>query len=268
VDINDKILDINKIKDYAQKQKSLDLKIVLCQGHFNTIHPGHLRFLEYAKNQGDLLIVAIQGYNHLEENNKKIFFDEFDRARSIASIQKVERVIIFNDISILDIINAVKPDIYVRGEEFRDKTDLIKDESELVEKLNGKMVLSSGYIEYTSHEILNDNLLNLSHKKLIKFKEGIIRQKIQTEKLENYIDSFEKLNILVIGDTIVDEYIACDALGMSSEAPVLNIKEIEKKQTVIDEARIELFELMRTRMRNKTSNPSKVKDFKFFSGTK
>jgi|GEM_PF-2996321 methionine synthase II (cobalamin-independent) len=47
-----------------------------------------------------------------------------------------------------------------------------------------------------------------------------------------------------------------------------NIKEIEKKQTVIDEARIELFELMRTRMRNKTSNPSKVKDFKFFSGTK
>ena len=47
-----------------------------------------------------------------------------------------------------------------------------------------------------------------------------------------------------------------------------NIKEIEKSQDVIDEARSELFELMRTRMKNKISNPTKVKDVKFFRGAK
>jgi hypothetical protein len=47
-----------------------------------------------------------------------------------------------------------------------------------------------------------------------------------------------------------------------------NIKEIEKSQEVIDEARRELFELMRTRMTNKISKPTKVKEFKFLSGGK
>lgn len=47
-----------------------------------------------------------------------------------------------------------------------------------------------------------------------------------------------------------------------------NIKEIEKSQDVIDEARSELFELMRTRMKNKISNPTRVKDVKFFRGAK
>ncbi|HBG48340.1 MAG TPA: ADP-heptose synthase [Cyanobacteria bacterium UBA9971] len=232
MEINEKILNINEIIEYIKEQKSSEQKVVLCQGHFNTVHPGHLRFLEYAKKQGDCLIVAIQGYNYLEEKNKKNFFDEYDRARGVASLQKVDKVIIFNDISFLDVIKAVQPDFYVKGEEFSDKTDFIKDEIDLVEKLNGKVVFSSGRVEYSTYDLLNDNLLSLSQKKLQKFKEAVARQKIQPEKLNNYIDSFKDLNILVIGDTIVDEYIACDALGMSSEAPVINIKEVEKRDFV------------------------------------
>lgn len=232
MEINEKILNINELTEYIKKQKDSGLKIILCQGHFNTIHPGHLRFLEYAKKQGDCLIVAVQGYNHLEEKNKKNFFDEYDRARSVASLQKVDRAIIFNDISFLDVIKAVAPNICVKGEEFSDKIDLIKDEIDLVEKLNGKVIFSSGHIEYSTYALLNDNLFNLSQKKLTKFKEAIKRQKVEVNKLINYIESFKKLNILVVGDTIVDEYIACDAMGMSSEAPVINIKEVEKKSFI------------------------------------
>jgi len=232
MEINEKILNINEIIEYIKSQKALGLRVVLCQGHFNTIHPGHLRFLEYAQKQGDCLIVAIQGYNYLEEKNKKNFFDEYDRARGIASLQKVDKVIIFNDISFLDVIKAVKPDVYVKGEEFSDKTDLIKDEIELVEKLNGKVVFSSGNIKYSSYDLLNENVSSVSQKKLQEFKEAVKRQKIQIKKIYDYLESFKNLNILVIGDTIIDEYIACDAMGMSSEAPVINIKEIEKKDFV------------------------------------
>lgn len=232
METTEKILDINSISNYIETLKKSGLKIVLCQGHFNTIHPGHIRFLEYADKQGDCLIIAIQGYNYLEEKNKKIFFNEQDRARGVAALQKVDKVIIFNDQSFLNVINAVKPDVYVRGEEFSDKIDLIKDEIELVEKLNGKVVFSSGHIEYATYDFLNDSLLNLSQKKLQTFKETVEKQEIQTTKLNNYIDSFKNLNILVIGDTIIDEYVACDALGMSSEAPVINIREVGKKDFV------------------------------------
>ncbi len=229
MEINEKILNIKELKEYIKEQKASKQKIVLCQGHFNTIHPGHLRFLEYAKKQGDCLVVAIQGYNHLEKQNRKNFFDEYVRARSVASLQKVDKAVIFNDISFLDVIKTVKPDFYVKGEEFSNKTELIKDEIELVEKLGGKVIFSSGHIEYTSYDLLNENLYSLSQKKLQKFKETIERQQVQTEKLINFIESFGNLNILVLGDTIVDEYIACDALGMSSEAPIVNIREVEKK---------------------------------------
>ena len=104
MEINEKILNINEIIEYIKEQKNSGQKVVLCQGHFNTVHPGHIRFLEYAKKQGDCLIVAIQGYNHLEEKNKKNFFDEYDRARGVASLQKVDKVIIFNDISFLPLV--------------------------------------------------------------------------------------------------------------------------------------------------------------------
>jgi rfaE bifunctional protein kinase chain/domain len=232
METNEKILNINDISEYAQVQKNAGKRVCLCQGHFNTIHPGHLRFLEYAKKQGDCLIVAIQGYNYLEDNNKKNFFDESDRARGVAALQKVDKVIIFNEISFLDVVKATKPDFYIKGEEFSEKTDLIKNELELVESLGGKIVFSSGTIKYSNYELLNDNASTLAQKQQHKFKEALKRQKVEINKINNYIKTFKDLNILVIGDTIVDEYIACDALGMSSEAPVINIKEVEKKDFV------------------------------------
>ena len=59
---NNKIYyDIKDFKPSINKIKKINNKIILCQGHFNVIHPGHLRFLEFAKQQGDFLIVAIQG---------------------------------------------------------------------------------------------------------------------------------------------------------------------------------------------------------------
>jgi len=232
MEINEKILNIEQISDFAGEQKRQGNKIVLCQGHFNTIHPGHLRFLENAKKQGDCLIVAVQGYNHLEKKNRKNFFNQEDRAKSVASLQKIDRVVIFDDILFSEIISAIKPDVYVKGEEFAAKTELIKEELELVENFGGKVIFSSGNIEYSNYELLNDNIYNLSQKNLEKFKETMQKQNIQAEKLKNHIKKFSDLKILVLGDTIVDEYVACDAVGMSSEAPVINIREISKKDFI------------------------------------
>lgn len=230
--IKHKIADIQELEEYIKNIKSSGERIVLCQGHFNVIHPGHLRFLEFAKQQGKILIVAIQGLSHLEEKNRSIFFSEEERARSVASLQGVDKVIIFNEKSILDIIYSVKPNVYVRGEEFAHCTDLIKDEINLVENLGGKVVFSSGQVEYSTSEFLAHNLIDLSEKNINLFKTTLNKQKISRAKLRKYCDSFKNQNILVLGDTIVDEYIACDAVGMSAEAPILNIRELESKSFI------------------------------------
>ncbi|MDD3012877.1 MAG: PfkB family carbohydrate kinase [Candidatus Gastranaerophilales bacterium] len=230
--IKDKIIDINELKSYSVMQKNQKKNLVLCQGHFNIIHPGHLRFLEFVQQQGDILIVAVQGINWLEEKNKSVFFDEKERAKSVASLHNVDKVIIFNDISILDVIKAVKPDVYVRGEEFSDQIQHIKTEIDLVEKFGGKVAFSAGQVEYTSSSFLDDDLSDQDAKNRNLFKSALNRQNISISTLKNYCSSFEKANVLVIGDTMVDHYIACDALGMSAEAPILNIRELEAKSFV------------------------------------
>ena len=67
MEINNKILSgIEELKKYTESIKNENKTISICQGHFNVIHPGHLRFLEFAKNKGDYLIVLIQGPKVLE----------------------------------------------------------------------------------------------------------------------------------------------------------------------------------------------------------
>ncbi|OGH96852.1 MAG: hypothetical protein A2104_08125 [Candidatus Melainabacteria bacterium GWF2_32_7] len=232
MDINQKIVNIDQLKEYVQEQKAQNQEIVLCQGHFNTIHPGHLRFLEFAKQQGDCLIVAVQGYNWLEDKNKGVFFDTEERARGVASLQKVDKVVIFNDFSILDVIKAIEPDIYVRGEEFSKYLRAIQDEIDLIKKLKGKVVFSSGQVEYSTSDFLDNNLFDLIERNKHQLNKAIEKQKISKDKLVEYFNSFRNLRILVIGDSIVDQYVVCDALGMSAEAPIINIRELESKDYV------------------------------------
>ena len=54
---NQKILSLTELLKLTAKKQAAGKRIVLSSGHFNVIHPGHLRFLNYSKKQGDLLIV-------------------------------------------------------------------------------------------------------------------------------------------------------------------------------------------------------------------
>lgn len=230
---------INKIFDssdelsrWAKKIKKTNKKIVLCQGHFNIIHPGHLRFLEFAKKQGDFLIVALQGKEQLSGKNREKFFSEEERARGVASLETVDRVFVFNEILFPDIIKAVHPDIYVKGEEFANRTEEIQDDINLVEKYGGKVMFRSGDIQYATTDFLDYDSLDVAKRHIKLLRTALEKQSIHINKLNNYCKKFQNIHMLVIGDTIVDQYIACDALGMSMEAPVLVVRELETKEFV------------------------------------
>ncbi len=204
-------------------------KIVLCQGHFNVIHPGHLRFLEYAKEQGDYLIVAVQGENKLEPVGRRNFFSVEERAKNIASISLVDFVFIFNSISFEDLIKLIRPHIYIMGAEFKEK-ESSKIEKEIVQKYGGKVHFSAGSIHYSSTEVLEKDLLEINEERVNLFNSALKKQNIKSIDLEKLTDAFKTQKVLIIGDTIIDQYVACDPLGMSSEAPVLVLKELEAKK--------------------------------------
>ena len=221
-------LDSRSIASIRKKFK----RIVLCQGHFNVIHPGHLRFLEFAKSHGDYLIVAVQGNRLIEPEVRKKFYDMRERANGVASLAMVDKVILYDDHIFEDIIRSIKPYAYVLGEEFSKKIDRVQNEVKLVEKLGGKVIFSSGDTSYSTTEFLDKDISNIRQERIALLKKAIKRQNVHPKKLLEYCNAARNKHLLIIGDSIVDQYVGCDALGMSSEAPVIVLRELEHKEYI------------------------------------
>ena len=227
------ITDIDKLRDYAESLKAENKKISLCHGHFNVIHPGHLRFLEYAKKNSDILIVAIWGDDKIDRDVADKFYKTDIRARGVASLEFVNKVFIFSGIDIIQLLETVKPQKLVMGEEFSNRLNELKNEIGTVEKHGGKVVFSSGDSSIlSSAELLDRSVSDIKLDRLSAFLNILSKYNITVNRLNEIIDNFKKVRLLVVGDTIVDSYVACDAMGMSSEAPVIVLKEIDHKEYV------------------------------------
>ena len=95
----------------------------------------------------------------------------------------------------------------------------------------GKILFSSGEIGFSSLNLLQKDF-EISFSNLSHDNNFIKRHKIEKTKLIEYINKFSDLNILVIGDTIIDEYITCDAIGMSQEDPTIVVTPISNKKFI------------------------------------
>ena len=189
------------------------MKKVFVNGDFNILHPGHLRLLKFAKESGDYLSI---GVNSDKKANNKNLLDEQTRLESIKATSYVDEAFLL-DISVSAYIKQYKPDIVVKGKEHENSENL---ELEVLNTYGGKLIFTSGEIGFSSLDLLKKELLqtsrNIEHNHTFSK-----RHDIKFENLKTIVDKFKNLNILVIGDTIIDEYITCEAIGMSQEDPTI-----------------------------------------------
>jgi rfaE bifunctional protein kinase chain/domain len=227
-----KVLNVTDLTSQVQKVKAQNQKVVLCNGHFNVIHPGHLRFIQFAHQQGDKLLIAVEGDSALlKQAPRQRFFNQVERASSLAALQNVDLVIIIDEVSLNEVIDIVKPSVYVLGKEFEEERhEEIQQYIDCVTENNGKVVFGSGEVHYASVDFLYQDYKEIEHGKLQSFHLTCRRNQVEIDSLKNLINQFQNLNLAVIGDTIVDQYVACDALGMSAEAPVIAVQEMETKE--------------------------------------
>ena len=205
--------------------------LVLCHGHFNIIHPGHIRYLNYARQQGDKLVVSIQGDASFLNSERKHNFSETERAAGVASIQAVDKVIILGKRNLEELIKVLEPTVFVLGKEFEYEHDhQVSMAVRLVNKQGGKTLFHAGETHYASADLLRENIPEMHEEQTKLFKNACITQKLKLEELLECIDKFKDSSLLVIGDTIIDQYVACDALGMSAEAPVVVVRELDTRE--------------------------------------
>ena len=206
--------------------------IALCYGHFNLIHPGHLRYLRHAKTLANKLIVAIVSDKDLSKNTKEHYFHEKERAESIANIQCVDNVVILNNLSLARLVEALKPKALVLGREFEDKQPKQISSAIDLMKSGGEVVFYAGETHYATSDLLHDNVFDIEKNNRNKFNKICQKYDITLKKIQDRLANFSNTKLLVIGDTIVDHYVACDAIGMSAEAPVLVVKELENREFI------------------------------------
>jgi len=222
--INGKIITINNI--------SFNDNVVLCYGHFNLIHPGHLRYLQHAKNLATKLIVVIVSDKELDKESFGQHFSEKERAESMANLQIVDNVIILSNLTFDKLVEIVKPKALVFGKEFEYKQSRQIKLAIGAVSGRGKVVFHAGETHYSTANLLHGDVLDIESNSRNQLNVICRNHDITLESLKNKLNSFSDSRLIVIGDTIVDNYVACDALGMSAEAPVLVVKELENREFI------------------------------------
>jgi len=118
-----KILSIPGLAELRERLR--DKKIVLCHGAFDLVHMGHVLHFEEAASLGDVLVVTITADKYITKK-RSVSFSEDYRARQVAALEIVDYVAIVNEPSAVASIEALRPDVYVKGSEY---SNLILDKS-------------------------------------------------------------------------------------------------------------------------------------------
>jgi len=136
-----KILNQNNINQFITDYKNQNKKIVFTNGCFDLLHIGHIRYLEQAKAKGDILIVGINTDASVQKlkGPTRPIQSENDRAEILASLKAVDHTILFNEETPINLIKTIKPDVLVKGGDWKVQQivgwDFVQSYGGLVESL-------------------------------------------------------------------------------------------------------------------------------------
>lgn len=125
------------IRECAQKEGKV---FVLTNGCFDLLHPGHISYLREAKKRGDILWIALNGENSVQElkgPTRPVMTDE-ERAYMLAGLEMIDGIVLFNTLRLDKEILALKPDVYVKAGDYTIET-LNAQERSALEKVGAKI---------------------------------------------------------------------------------------------------------------------------------
>jgi len=119
----DKIVDFVEIERLVNKLKREGKRIGFTNGCFDILHAGHVIYLEKSKSLVDVLVLGLNSDSSIKriKGDKRPINGELDRALVVAGLKSVDWVVIFDDDTPLKLIEVVKPDVLIKGADWKDK---------------------------------------------------------------------------------------------------------------------------------------------------
>lgn len=203
----DKVCTLEEIAVIADKTRAAGRKVVLAHGVFDLLHLGHVRHLEEARRFGDLLVVTLTADRHVNKGPGRPVFSEQLRAQMVAALEHVDHVAVSTEPTAVSVLHTIKPSVYVKGSEYANDADDITggiiDERNAVQAHGGHIAFTDD-ITFSSSTLIN-KYLGVYDADLQAYLEQA-READLLSRLLAAIESVRDFKVLLVGDTIVDEY--------------------------------------------------------------
>ena len=223
-DIRDKIIDRDTMREICNSARSSGSRVGLAHGCFDLMHTGHIMHLEEARKLCDILMVSITADQYVNKGPNRPVFNHDVRAYTIASLQCVDYVTINYGTSACELLEHVAPTYYIKGRDYATSNDYYLNQERLsVEKGSGSLIFTESEL-YSSSEIIN--------KYFSKYCDNVdeyltdMRARYGYDYMCDAMDRISKVNILVLGESIIDRYVYVDVKNKASKSAVLSSRYI------------------------------------------
>lgn len=191
--------------------------VVLAHGCFDLLHLGHIRHLREAREQGERLVVSVTDDRFVRKGPGRPHFTTEQRVEALQALDCVDEVVVSESPDAVDVINRIRPAVYVKGIDYGGKEDAALDrELEAVKAWGGRFHVTSAE-KWSSSRLLNGE----------RFSDGVMEY-LASARIRGFWDRIEgafaradQLRIAFVGETIVDEYRYVASLGKPSKEFVL-----------------------------------------------
>jgi D-beta-D-heptose 7-phosphate kinase/D-beta-D-heptose 1-phosphate adenosyltransferase len=135
-----KILERNALKDKLEELRKKGKKIAFTNGCFDILHVGHVRYLREAKKTADVLVLALNSDSSVRsiKGEKRPLMNEKERAEILAALECIDFVTIFQELTPLELINYLKPDILIKGGDWPEEKVVGREE---IKKWGGRVAI-------------------------------------------------------------------------------------------------------------------------------
>jgi D-beta-D-heptose 7-phosphate kinase/D-beta-D-heptose 1-phosphate adenosyltransferase len=139
MDISSKIVELNKLVARLKMLRKSGNKIVFTNGCFDILHVGHVRYLAAARSEGDRLVIGLNSDVSVRsiKGEKRPIVTQDQRAEVLASLEFVDYVVFFDEPDPLLLIEMLRPDILIKGEDWTEENIVGAD---FVKSIGGKVV--------------------------------------------------------------------------------------------------------------------------------
>ncbi len=152
-DPKSKVKSLQQLKDIVAQCRAAGRKVVFANGCFDLLHAGHVRYLEAAKEFGDVLIVGVNSDAcvALLKGAGRPLQSESDRAEIMASLDAVDYVLLFNAPTVEGILKELRPDVHAKGTDYTEEN---VPERETVRAYGGQVAIAGDPKDHSTRDLI------------------------------------------------------------------------------------------------------------------